>query len=169
MINLGGNNLSSSFPKFFAKFSHLSSLDLGRCGLYGEIPQKILQFSNLVNLDLEYNSLEGSIPSSLFALPQLKSIYLSNNKFSGQLNMSPSAQLEEVDLSNNYLEGSFYLNDVIQHLGNLSFLDLSYNNFSIDVESSVSASYNFPTLYSINLASCRLNSFPKFLANLSKL
>ena len=100
---------------------------------------------SLNTLDLSSNNLEGPLPVSVFKLQGLKFLSFSSNK----------------------LNGSFQL-DEIQNLRNLSNLDLSYNQLSINYNGTAS-SLCFPHFSTLKLASCKLSKFPDFLKNQSKL
>ncbi|KAI6698518.1 hypothetical protein NL676_018637, partial [Syzygium grande] len=73
-----------------------------------------------------------------------------------------------LSLSSNNFSGSVHIN-LIQQLRNLSYLDLSYNHFSIDATNTASQVSSFPDLHYLNLASNQLTTLPQFLANQSKL
>ncbi|KAF5179323.1 Receptor-like protein [Thalictrum thalictroides] len=147
----------------------------------------------LVKLHLRNNSLSGTIPPILFTLPSLQKLDLSQNQFTGQLgeffNQSSSV-LDTLDLSNNRLEGSVPLSifglsslqilavssnnfngtlrlSMFQKLSNLSSLDLSGNKLWI-ISSGINSSL-FPQIGNLNLASCNLTEFPRFLSNQSSL
>lgn len=194
-LDLSYNNFTGRIPSFeIAK--NLTYLHLSNNGLSGAIPS-FSHFEgqkNLVSIDLRYNSISGSIPSSLFTLPQLQKIMLSHNQF-GRLdeftNVS-SSKLNVLDLSCNNLSGSFpasiyqlsrlsililssnklngtmHLNK-LSGIRNLTTLDLSYNNLSVDVNVTNSDPSYFPSINNLRLASCNLKTFPGFLRNHSRI
>ncbi|XP_047177369.1 receptor-like protein 7 [Vigna umbellata] len=194
-LDLSYNNFTGRIPSFdMAK--KLAYLDLSNNGLSGAVPSSFHfeGLNNLVSIDLGYNSISGSIPSSLFTLPQLQKIMLSHNQF-GQLdefkNVS-SSKLKILDLSSNNLSGSFptsiyqlsilsililssnKLNgtmnlDKLSELRNLTTLDLSYNNLSVDVNVTNAEPSYFPSISNLKLASCNLKTFPGFLRNHSRI
>ncbi|KAL3753450.1 hypothetical protein ACJRO7_000795 [Eucalyptus globulus] len=63
VIQLSGNNLSSTVPRFFANFSSLKTLSLVDCGLQGEFPHEIFQVQTLQIVELSFNELlQGFLP-----------------------------------------------------------------------------------------------------------
>ncbi|KAK4725708.1 hypothetical protein R3W88_030625 [Solanum pinnatisectum] len=68
-------------------------------------------------------------------LASLRRLHLSNNYFSGELEDFKYNSLEEIILGGNQLQGQ--IPKSIQNLENLSALDLSFNNFSGNVDISL--------------------------------
>ncbi|KAM7477830.1 hypothetical protein LguiA_026043 [Lonicera macranthoides] len=186
VIRLNHNNLNAPVPEFQMS-KNLTHIDLSHNNFSG--PFSFTQFEGFVNLayiNLGSNSFTGRIPSSLFGLPSLKQLLLSNNHFDGSLAEIPNASssvLDKLELQGNKLEGeipsSFFdlkrlkflslssnnLNGTIQlenvkKLVNLTTLDLSYNNLSIETGGNHSGLYPFPQFTKLNLASCKLRNFP---------
>nr|XP_004516063.1 receptor-like protein 7 [Cicer arietinum] len=181
-LDLSYNSFSGPLPSFnTSKF--LTYLDLSHNRL-----------QNLVNIYLNDNSINGSIPSFLFTLPLLENIILSFNHFSNveEFTIMSSSKLNIIDLSNNDLSGSFptsilqlgslsvldvssnRLNGSLQldkflELRNLTYLDLSFNNFSINVNVENADQTSFNNIATLNLASCNIKTFPSFLRNNSSL
>ncbi|XP_058729218.1 receptor-like protein 7 [Vicia villosa] len=145
-IYLQNTQFSGTIPHTISNMRFLSHLDLSYCQFNGTLPNSISNLSHLTYIDLSHNSLSGGIPSSLFTLPSL----------------------EQVHLSFNSLKGSLNLNEVLK-LGNLTTLDLSYNNISIDVNVANVDLSLIPKFQYLSLASCNLKSFPSFLINQSTL
>ena len=131
------------------------------------------------------NLFNGTLPTSLFRVPSLRVIALSHNQFSGQLPEFPNASssiLEFINLRGNNLEGSIPMSmfqlkklfvlslsfnklngiiqlDVVKGLVELYYLDLSYNNLSVEANATTWSSLpkNITRLY---LASCKLTIIP---------
>ncbi|XP_057458080.1 receptor-like protein 7 [Lotus japonicus] len=194
-LDLSYNSFTGALPSF-ALAKKLAHLDLSHNGLSGEIPSSshFEGLNELVSIDLRYNSINGSIPSTLFTLPSLRKIQLSFNQFSKLdefRNASPS-KLNTLDLSSNDLSGPFpasifqlttvsilklssnkfngtmQLNKLLE-LRNLTVLDLSQNNLSVNVNVTNVELPSFPNISNLNLASCNLTTFPGFLRNQSRL
>ncbi|KAI3507330.1 hypothetical protein L1887_22297 [Cichorium endivia] len=184
-LDFSSNNFTGQIPSF-QLCKNLTHIDLSRNGLSGTIPSAHFQdLQNLVFINLRSNAFSGSIPSSLFNLPQLQKIQLSNNNFNGALSnySNPSASfLDTLDLSSNNLKGtipeSFFqlerLNILLlssnnlsgtiktkdfQGMTNLTTLDLSFNSLTI-ITSPVPLP-RLPKFFSLKLASCNLQKFPK--------
>ncbi|PHT32996.1 hypothetical protein CQW23_29333 [Capsicum baccatum] len=115
-LDLAGINFSSTIPQNFS--SHLTtlrSLSLSNCNLRGPIPESLSNLTLLESLLLAGNTLNGTIPSGMFSqLPLLRYLDLSDNHFSGLLEDFNSNSLQEIDLSNNQLQG--HLPNSIQNL-----------------------------------------------------
>ncbi|KAM0023589.1 putative leucine-rich repeat-containing, plant-type, leucine-rich repeat domain superfamily [Helianthus debilis subsp. tardiflorus] len=144
LLELSRNNmLSGPFPKVKTGTSiPLRGLGLSGCGLNGSLPKSLSNLRYLEYIDLSNNKLSGTLPSSLFTLPSLKSVWLDNNMFQGNmpLELFSLQSLEYLSLGNNQLTGQIDVLDngphlqTFQRLTNLTYLDLSYNNFRGDWE-----------------------------------
>lgn len=193
-LDLSFNNFTGSIPHF-QRSKKLTYLDLSRNGLTGLLSRAHFEgLSELVYINLGDNSLNGTLPAYIFELPSLQQLFLNNNQFVGQVDEfrnASSSPLDTVDLRNNHLNGSIPKSafeigrlkvlslssnsfrgivplGLIGRLSNLSRLELSYNNLTIDASSRNSASFTFPQLNILKLASCRLQKFPN-LKNQSRL
>ncbi|KAH0637921.1 hypothetical protein KY289_037836 [Solanum tuberosum] len=184
-LDFSFNNLTGSIP-YFQRCKKLTHLDLSRNGLTGLLsPAHFEGLSELVYINLGNNLLNGILPECIFELPSMQTLLLNSNQFVGQVNHfhNASSFLDEIDLSNNQLNGSipksmfdvgrlkvlslssnFFSGtvplDLIGKLSNLSRLELSYNNLTVDASSSNPDSFTFPQLNILKLASCRLQKFP---------
>ncbi|XP_054789878.1 receptor-like protein 7 [Prosopis cineraria] len=194
-LDLSLNSFIGPIPSF-GTAKKLTYMDLSDNFLSGEISSSggFEGLQNLASIKLRNNSINGSIPTSLFALPSLRIILLSNNKFS-QLdeffNVSSSV-LNTLDLSSNNLSGPVpksifqlkglsilqlssnkfsgpMLLDVITELRNLTTLDLSYNNLSVNMNASDSNMSSVFNMTNLKLAYCNLETFPDFLRRQSRL
>ncbi|GMP85951.1 hypothetical protein CsSME_00038922 [Camellia sinensis var. sinensis] len=180
---LGYTNFSRKLPNSIGNLEGLSILILGSCNFTGPIPNSLENLTQLGNLDLSFNMLTGPIPS----FPtNLFHINLSHNDLSGQIAEFPNASsssLAFLDMSSNKLEGFVPMSffelrslvvldlssknfsgimqlEMIQTRHQLRRLDLSYNGLSIETNGSYSSLPLFPKIYSLGLASCKLQSFP---------
>ncbi|KAI7737361.1 LOW QUALITY PROTEIN: hypothetical protein M8C21_028824, partial [Ambrosia artemisiifolia] len=197
------SNLSGAFPMVNTSSSiPLKGLDLSRTSLSGEIPTSIGHLTSLFYLDLSNCRLNGSLPKSLGNLRHLKYLYLSNNMFQGNmpLELFSLQSLTYLSLSNNQLTDRIDVLDdgpglqTFERLTNLSYIDLSHNNFRGDWEldallstlpnlhtlilshsgisvttSNASNHYVNPALSRLSLASCSLKVFPVFIRAMTNL
>ncbi|GKU90860.1 hypothetical protein SLEP1_g4804 [Rubroshorea leprosula] len=108
---------------------NLSVLNLAACNLK-TIPSFISSQRHLESLDLSYNSLIGKIPSWMLD-NVTKKLQLRGNGFIGPFPKSfqNSSQLNELDISDNLLSGSFP-EDIGVNFPELHSLNASWNNFS---------------------------------------
>ncbi|PNX86964.1 receptor-like protein kinase, partial [Trifolium pratense] len=194
-MDLSSNSFTGPMPSL-GMAKNLIHLDLSHNRLSGPIPSSshFEGLHNLVSIDLGFNSINGTIPSSIFKLALLQKIRLSFNRFSkfdefsnvssivintldlSSNNLSGSfpksilqlGSLSVLDLSSNRLNGSLHL-DELSKLRNLTALNLSYNNISIDVNVENTDHTSFPNISTLGLASCNLKFFPSFLRNKSRL
>ena len=109
-INLSSNQFSGELPVEFWNLSNLNIAYLGGNQFSGQIPSTIENLYNLSYLDLSHNELTGELPSEIGNLSNVNGLYLSNNNFYGEI---PS------EISN-----------LGSNMGYISWLDLSYNEFS---------------------------------------
>ncbi|MED6199213.1 hypothetical protein PIB30_073813, partial [Stylosanthes scabra] len=189
ILHLSNCKFNGTIPTSLSNLRELKEIDLSHNNLAGPIPSSALSegMQSLYMIDLSYNFISGSIPSSLFMIPSLESIVLSNNQFS-KLEESTqvfSSKLEYLDLSCNNLSGPvppslFQLSgligldlssnnfsgsiliDALTQFKNLYEIDLSFNEID-DVNVTDDALSSFPQLHTLNLASCKLKTFPSFL------
>ncbi|GLT51812.1 hypothetical protein SLA2020_251940 [Shorea laevis] len=141
---IGLSNVSSSLD-FIRNLKNLISLVLRNALITGSIPSDIGELQSLQKLDLSFNNLTGQIPNALFNISSLTYLFLGNNSLSGTIPGQRSAKLMNIDLSHNFLSGSFpsWVNTNLQ-------LNLVANNFTFD-SSNISL---FPGL------NCLQRSFP---------
>ncbi|KAI4323202.1 hypothetical protein L6164_022828 [Bauhinia variegata] len=127
-LRISGLSNGSSSLEFIRNMTSLTILDLRTNNISGSIPSHIDELYDLTQLDLSFNNITGEIPGSLFSLRQLSHVFLGNNKLSGTLPTEKSDSLRYIDLSYNYLSGSFpswvYQRDFQ--------LNLVANNFTIE-------------------------------------
>ncbi|KAG9134127.1 hypothetical protein Leryth_004819 [Lithospermum erythrorhizon] len=189
-LDFSSNNFTGQVPSF-QKSRNLTYADLSHNALTGAILSTGFDgLPYLSTINLANNELSGKIPSSIFTLPSLRQLQLSNNHFSGQIDELPNGsstllmKLNTLDLSNNNLTGSIpksffqlkHLNvlslssnffggtvqlDAIMNLRNLTTLDLSYNNLTVDPRINNVTSTTLSQLGILKLASCNLRVFPK--------
>ncbi|PON94309.1 LRR domain containing protein [Trema orientale] len=197
-LDLSSNHFIGPIPSFQMSTKKLNWIDLSHNGLTGEIPTAHWEgLRNLFLINLQSNFLNGSIPLSLFELPSLQILFLSNNQFSGSIlefqTASPS-MLNILDLSSNNLEGPFpssilklknlmflhlshnkfngsiKLEAILEGVGGLDLLDLSYNNWLVDSSSkNYTLISSIPLIQQLYIASCNLTTIPFYLRNLSNL
>ncbi|XP_075510268.1 receptor-like protein 7 isoform X1 [Primulina tabacum] len=158
VLRLDRNNLSSTVPKSFTKFSNLTTLSLSSCSLHGSFPEMTFQLSTLQNLDLSnnvllkgtipefhqigsfrtimltYTSFSGSLPDSISNLRMLSMIHLSHCNFTGPIpsTITNLTELVSVDFSFNSFTGSI---PTLQMSKKLNYIDLSYNKLMGSISS----------------------------------
>ncbi|CAK7335850.1 unnamed protein product [Dovyalis caffra] len=138
------SNVSSTLD-FIKNLKKLTDLTLRNALINGSIPSDIGEITTLNILDLSFNNLTGQVPSALFNLSSLEYLFLGNNSLSGTLPNQKSDRLRNIDLSYNYLSGTFpsWVASNLQ-------LNFVANNFSFD-------SSNISVLPGLN---CLQRNFP---------
>ncbi|KAF5204617.1 Leucine-rich repeat transmembrane protein kinase, partial [Thalictrum thalictroides] len=112
------NVSNTPFPNL-QDLTKLTDLVLRNCSISGPIPSYIGQrMLNIVKLDLSFNKLSGTIPDTLDPLKLLLFMYLTNNSLTGKL-----SQWLSDDTTVNF--------------------DVSYNNFSEELQSTNCQANNF--------------------------
>ncbi|CAI9273881.1 unnamed protein product [Lactuca saligna] len=98
-------------------------------GLFGPIPPNTIgKLDSLRILSLRSNFLNGSLPSDIISIPSLQFLYLENNNFSGEIPLSVSPQITNLDLSFNSFTGN--IPETLKNLTRLTSLNLQFNSFS---------------------------------------
>uniref|UniRef100_A0A7N0VE03 non-specific serine/threonine protein kinase n=1 Tax=Kalanchoe fedtschenkoi TaxID=63787 RepID=A0A7N0VE03_KALFE len=122
----------SSSLEFIKNMKSLTILILRNNDISGMIPATIGDFQKLSLLDLSFNNISGNITDSLFTLSGLSYLFLGSNRLTGNLLAQKSSSLLIVDVSDNYLSGSFpsWISEP-----NLK-LNLVANNFTIEKSNS---------------------------------
>ncbi|GKB56213.1 leucine-rich repeat-containing protein, partial [Tanacetum coccineum] len=187
LLNLRNSGLQGKLPHYIFNLQSLETLDLGYNYFTGNIPSKIsVNLTHLTSLSLLYNKLNGTLPSwlftspsleylylddnmfggnvpfELFALPSLKELDLGNNQLSGQIDVQTFRQLTNLtylDLSSNNFSGEWELDTLLSSLTNLEYLSLSYSGFSVTTNNA--NHYVNPGFRELYLASCKLKVFPE--------
>ncbi|XP_010925350.1 uncharacterized protein [Elaeis guineensis] len=129
-LDLSHNSFTGEIPSSFGNFSYLNKLMLNNNMLTGSLPKSIRNLQKLTLLNLSANSLSGPIPPEIGSLTSLTiDLDLSSNRFVGEIpqEMSSLTQLQSLDLSSNMLHGGIA---VLGMLASLTYLNISYNNFS---------------------------------------
>ncbi|KAF5771089.1 putative leucine-rich repeat-containing, plant-type, leucine-rich repeat domain superfamily [Helianthus annuus] len=199
-LDLSKTSLSGEIPTSIGHLKSLEYLDLSDCRLNGSLPKSIGNLTNLVFLYLPSNKLSGTLPSSLFTLPSLEYIRLGHNMFQGNipLELFSLQSLKGLSLTKNQLTGQIDVLDhgpllqTFQRLTNLTYIDLSSNNFrgdweldallssltnletlilshsGISVTTSNANHYVNPNFGIISLVSCDLKVFPESFRAMKK-
>ncbi|KAH0713684.1 hypothetical protein KY289_009643 [Solanum tuberosum] len=162
-LDLSNNQLSGSVPQSLVNLTYLYTLDLSSNNITGPFPASILSLTHLEYLDLSSNSLSGPLPSNASMLQELFFVDLSYNSLNGTIPSWNLPLLSLLWLNHNQLSGSFPQSLV--NFTNLSTLDLSSNNITIDEGINIT----FPSLEVLKLSSCELKDFPHFLRNVKTL
>ncbi|GJT74573.1 leucine-rich repeat protein [Tanacetum coccineum] len=137
-LDFQSNRFKGKVPSSIGKLQKLQVLGLKINQFSGPIPHAIGNLSLLTQLHLDNNKLEGHIPSSLGNCKELNGLILGYNRLTGQI---PKQILQLPSLTNflilsqNRLTGS--IPSEIKDLKMLSYLDLSYNNLSDNITSSL--------------------------------
>ncbi|CAI7880143.1 unnamed protein product, partial [Closterium sp. NIES-54] len=109
-IVLTGGKASGSFPIDVSKLSMLTKLDLSANLFSGRLDSFLAPFlalKTLNSLRLHQNYFSGSFPTSISALTALTELRLNLNYLTGSMPAALPASLKVIDLSNNYLVGTF--------------------------------------------------------------
>lgn len=130
VLRLDRNNLSSTFPNSFTKFSNLTTLSLSSCSLHGSFPEMIFQLSTLQNLDLSNNVLLKGTIHEFHQIGSFRTIKLSYTNFSGFVpdSISELRMLYMIDLSQCNFTGP--IPSTIANLTELVNVDFSFNSFT---------------------------------------
>lgn len=176
-LNLHNNFLEGPIPKTLGLPRNLSYLLLQSNKLSGDIPEAVVcNCSSLTYIGLSNNSLSGEIPFTAHChLPGLNKLTLYENKLVGAIppSISNFTSLEWVLLHNNFLTGNVLPSHMFSKMPNLTYLYLSYNNFSsdggnTDFEPFLASLVNCTCLQELGVSSTGIEGkIPSFIGNLS--
>jgi len=112
LIKLDSNQLSGTFPVELLELRNIRTIELGDNSLSGPLPTDFGKLTYLVKLDLGYNNFSGAVPS-FDDNWLLEEIDLSNNNLDGYipenfLENLPIKQIIHVDLSSNSIPGVIF-------------------------------------------------------------
>uniref|UniRef100_A0A0E0G1G0 non-specific serine/threonine protein kinase n=1 Tax=Oryza nivara TaxID=4536 RepID=A0A0E0G1G0_ORYNI len=130
-VDLGWNRFSGKIPDSIGQLKKLEELHMCSNNLSGELPSSLGECTNLVTINLRSNKLEGELAKVNFSnLHNLKKIDFGSNNFTGTIPESiySCSNLTWLRLSSNRLHGQLTKN--IGNLKSITFLSLSYNNFT---------------------------------------
>ncbi|XP_057752135.1 probable inactive receptor kinase At1g48480 [Arachis stenosperma] len=119
-LSLRFNALTGPLPADLASCINLRNLYLQRNLLSGEIPELLFRLPDLVRLNLGFNNFSGGVPAEFNKLSRLRTLYLQNNQLSGPIPQLSLPDLEQFNVSNNFLNGS--VPDKLQKFPQDSFL-----------------------------------------------
>ncbi|KAB1669813.1 hypothetical protein ES319_1Z008100v1 [Gossypium barbadense] len=143
-VDLRGNNLTGSIPKWIDTLSSLSVLLLKDNHFHDSYLEEVIEFTTksgfysyegnilayMTGIDLSCNNLTGHIPPELVNLSEIYSLNLSHNKLMGVIPSSFSKlhQIESLDLSYNNLSGE--IPNQLVELNSLEVFSVAHNNLS---------------------------------------
>uniref|UniRef100_A0ACD5W923 Uncharacterized protein n=1 Tax=Avena sativa TaxID=4498 RepID=A0ACD5W923_AVESA len=150
-LNLSGNAVVGGGRKGAASFAGLDVLDLSYNRIAGDLGW-IGSAVGVRQLGLAANMISGTIPS-LSNCSRMESLDLSGNDISGEVApgvLSGCSALVTLDLSDNHLTGAFPPD--ILGLTSLSYLNLSFNNFSDGLPAGDALAAALPRLVTLSLS-----------------
>ncbi|GKC25103.1 leucine-rich repeat-containing protein [Tanacetum coccineum] len=161
-LDLRNNYFTGEIPsEMSVNLTHLTCLKLSYNTLNGTLPSWLFASPSLECLRLDRNMFSGNVPFESFALPSLKELDLGYNQFAGHIDVHTFRKLTNLTtlgLSYNNFSGEWELDTLLSSLTNLESLDLSYNDFSVTTKNA--NHYVNPGFLVLNLASCKLKTFP---------
>ncbi|XP_074294167.1 uncharacterized protein LOC141621966 [Silene latifolia] len=147
VIFLSHNRLTGPIPSSLVELTQLHTIDFSFNRLTGPIPPSLLtDIPNLKILILASNQLTGNIPDTSTSPNSLFHLDLKCNRLVGPIPTTLPLTLRYVSLSQNLMWGPIN-GSILKALPDLSYLDLSYNQFS----GSLPTSFFRPTLSTLLL------------------
>ncbi|OWM85903.1 hypothetical protein CDL15_Pgr012153 [Punica granatum] len=172
ILDLSYAKFTGPIPLTLGNLAHLTDLDLGSNTLGSTMEfEMFARLKSLQLLSLQYNNLSVLLQSNgNCSFPMLKVLMLSSCRLTGATFpyfLNSSAELEELDLSRNMISGG--IPDWIGRVGRdtLALLDLSSNNFTREIPSSIC---QLSSLSDLDLFDNGFSgSIPRCIGNLSNL
>ncbi|CAN6683922.1 unnamed protein product [Malus baccata var. baccata] len=144
-LRFEGNSFEGPIPTSFSQLTSLNTLQISDIQNGSSTLDFLKNLHGLTDLKLRNALITGTIPSDIGEYQSLRTLFLVNNSLSGPLLSQKSVQLRTIDLSYNFLSGSFP-----QWVTTISQLNLVVNNFTFDKK-------NITTLPRLN---CLQRNFP---------
>ncbi|GLT74653.1 hypothetical protein SLA2020_464400 [Shorea laevis] len=119
-LSLRFNFLSGQLPSDLRQCANLRNLYLQGNRFSGEIPDFLYGLNALVRLNLASNNFSGVISDSFNNLTRLRTLLLNSNQFSGSIPALNLQNLDQFNVSNNFLNGS--VPKGLQKYGSSAFL-----------------------------------------------
>nr|GEV98160.1 leucine-rich repeat-containing protein [Tanacetum cinerariifolium] len=170
-LDLRYNQFTGNIPsKISVNLPHLTFIGLSANKLNGTLPSWLFTSPSLEYLFLQNNMFSGNVPFESFALPSLKRLDLGNNQLSGKTDVQTFRQLTNLtylDLSSNNFSGEWELDTLLSSLTNLEYLSLSYNSLSVTTNNT--NHYVNPGFRFLYLASCKLKVFLESFRDMKQL
>ncbi|OEL29308.1 putative LRR receptor-like serine/threonine-protein kinase [Dichanthelium oligosanthes] len=143
-IYIDSNDFSGPLPSTLSQLKNLSVLWASDNNFTGQIPDYLGSLTNLTELRLQGNSFQGPIPKSLSNLVKLSKLRIGEivNGSSPLAFISNMTSLGELVLRNSKISDTLASVD-FSKFGNLSLLDLSFNNITGQIHQSI---LNLPSL-----------------------
>ncbi|KAL6206250.1 hypothetical protein ACLB2K_023498 [Fragaria x ananassa] len=175
VLDLSGNNINSSFPKWMFNLTSLTKLDIWWNPFLHPSLDDFVRLKSLEHLDLREIGLKGQLLPKFFGnLCKLKSLDLSSNEFDGGIQDFLSGfsncsfnRMESLHLSDCGLEGE--LPSSLGMLKSLQHLELNSNSFRGSIRESIISNLS-SSLKTLHLGGNRFNgSIPESVGQLSQL
>ncbi|PUZ48905.1 hypothetical protein GQ55_7G283300 [Panicum hallii var. hallii] len=143
-IYIDSNDFSGPLPSTLSQLKNLSILWASDNNFTGQIPDYLGSLTNLTDLRLQGNSFQGPIPRSLSNLVKLSKLRIGEivNGSSPLAFIGNMTSLGELVLRNSKISDTLASVD-FSKFGNLSLLDLSFNNITGQIPQSI---LNLPSL-----------------------
>ncbi|CAJ2653758.1 unnamed protein product [Trifolium pratense] len=128
-ISLFNNQFSGVIPQSLGINSSIVKLDCMNNKFTGNIPPSLCFGKNLLELNMGINQLQDGIPSDVGRCATLRRLILNENNFTGPLpNFESNMNLKYIDLTKNNISGT--IPSSLGNSTNLTYINLSRNKFA---------------------------------------
>ncbi|WP_375562750.1 leucine-rich repeat domain-containing protein [Bernardetia sp. OM2101] len=170
-LNIAQNGFTSpiSDTTGFFLLINLEELYIQSNSFAGSMQSEFGNFRKLKKFNLSASRFSGGLPNSLRNLTQLEEFYLTRNSFNSDLGdiISVMPNLKILSAASNQFGRNRGLPTSLYTLGNLTYLDLSNNEYQFSLNPQITNLQNLETLFLQN--NKLTQTIPSSLGNLSKL